>query len=124
MGALWFYELDNPDNVYASGGVTFTGTPAFSSMVTVTIGDLTLTKLVHEGMTADMVALAYAIELNRGYTGIWASVSGNVLTIQTRTLGWPETAPRSRHRRSAALSSLRHPERTLLEGPMGCGSRT
>ncbi len=92
VGALWFYELVSTGNVYATGTVTFTGTPAFSSTVTVIIGeggaDLTLTKLVHEGMTADMVALAYAIELNRGYTGVWASAAGNVLTIQTRTLGF------------------------------------
>ena len=27
VGALWFYELVNPDNVYASGTVTFGGTP-------------------------------------------------------------------------------------------------
>ncbi len=91
VGALWFYELANPGNVYASGTVTFTGTPAFSSTVTVVIGqggaDLTLEKVVHEGMTADMVALAFAIELNRGYTGVWASAAGNAVTIQTRLLG-------------------------------------
>jgi len=34
-----------------------------------------------------MVALAYANELNRGYTSLWASVSGSVLTIQARALG-------------------------------------
>ena len=34
-----------------------------------------------------MVALAYSIELNRGYTGLWASVAGNVVTIQSRSLG-------------------------------------
>jgi len=88
VGALWFYELVDAGNAYATGTVTFTGTPAFSSTVTVVIGGtLTLTKLVHEGMTGDMVALAYSIELNRGYTGLWASVAGNVVMIQTRTLG-------------------------------------
>jgi len=91
VGALWFYELAVPGNVYASGTVTFTGTPAFSSTVTVNLvqsgSTLALTKLVHEGMTPDMVAAAFAIELNRGYTAVWASASGNVLTIQSRTLG-------------------------------------
>jgi hypothetical protein len=93
-GALWFYELVNPANVYATGTVTFTGTPTFGDEITVTIGtvgvpasDITLTKLVHEGMTAAMVALAYANELNRGYTALWASASGGVLTVQARTLG-------------------------------------
>jgi hypothetical protein len=94
VGALWFYQLANPANVYATGTVTFTGTPAFGDSITVTIGtvgvpssDINLTKLVHEGMTADMVALAYANELNRGYTSLWASASGGVLTIQARALG-------------------------------------
>jgi hypothetical protein len=93
-GALWFYELVNPSNVYATGAVTFTGTPAFSDSITVTIGsvgvagsDIPLTKLVHEGMTTDMLALAFANELNRGYTAVWASASGSVLTTQSRSLG-------------------------------------
>ena len=38
VGALWFYELVNPGNVYATGTVTFAGTPAFSRLVTVTLG--------------------------------------------------------------------------------------
>lgn len=95
VGALWFYELTNPSNVYATGTVTFTGTPTFGDEISVTIGtagdpssDIVLTKLVHMGMTAEMVALAYADELNRGYTSLWAaSSSGGVLTIQARALG-------------------------------------
>jgi hypothetical protein len=93
-GALWFYELAIPGNVYGAGTVTFTGAPTFGDAITVTVGtvgvpasDIVLTKLVHEGMTADMVALAFADELNRGYTALWASSSGGVLTIQARTLG-------------------------------------
>jgi hypothetical protein len=94
VGALWFYELVATGQVYASATVTFAGTPVFSSFVTVTLGqagvtgsDIVLTKLVHMGMSADMVALAYAIELNRGYTGVWASASGAVLSIQSRPMG-------------------------------------
>jgi hypothetical protein len=94
VGALWFYELVRTGHSYAVATVTFAGTPAFSSTVTVTLGrvgvsgsDITLTKLVHEGMTSDMVALAYAIELNRGFTGEWASAAGAVLTIQSRSMG-------------------------------------
>ncbi len=94
VGALWFYELMRTGTVYASGTVTFSGTPAFSSTVTVTIGrvgdpasNVTLTKLVHMGMTAPMMATAFAIELNRGFTGVWASASGGVLTITSRSMG-------------------------------------
>jgi hypothetical protein len=94
VGALWFYELVATGQVYAAATVTFAGMPVFSSTVTVTLGqagvsgsDVALTKLVHMGMSAEMVALAFAIELNRGYTGVWASASGAVLTIQSRAMG-------------------------------------
>ena len=39
------------------------------------------------GDTAETIATAFALELNRGYTGVWASASGNVLTIYSRTMG-------------------------------------
>jgi hypothetical protein len=94
VGALWFYELVRTGTAYASGTVTFGGTPAFSSTVTLTVGrsgdpasDIVLTKLVHMGMTAAMMAATFAIELNRGYTGIWASAAGSVLTVWSRSMG-------------------------------------
>src|SRR5579862_100861 len=94
VGALWFYELVNPANVYASATVTFAGTPTFGDSVNVTLAtfgvsgsSIPLNKAVHHGMTADMLALAYAIELNSGYTTVWASASGAVLTIWARALG-------------------------------------
>jgi hypothetical protein len=66
-GALWFYELVRDGTAYATATVTFSGTPAFSSTVTVNIdqgGSITaLTKLVHMGMTANMMAAAFEIEL-------------------------------------------------------------
>lgn len=86
-GALWFYELVRTGTAYASGSVTFAGMPAFSSTVTVTISSLTLTKLVHMGMTAAMMAEAFAMELNRGYTAIRATTSGGVLTVWSRSMG-------------------------------------
>ena len=91
MGALWFYELVNSGNVYATATVTFSGgpdtNPAVTNSVTVTVAGLGLTKLVHMGDTADTLALAYANELNNGYMSFWASASGNVLTITARMLG-------------------------------------
>jgi hypothetical protein len=39
------------------------------------------------GDTADTIALAFAQELNRGYTGVWANAAGAVLTITARTMG-------------------------------------
>ena len=46
-----------------------------------------LQKLIHVGDTAATIALVFAQELNRGYTGVWASASGSVLTITARTMG-------------------------------------
>ena len=95
VGALWFYELARVGHVYSSGTVTFSGTPAPNAYVTLTLGqtgqpsssDTVLQKLIHVGDTADTIALVFAQELNRGYTGVWASVAGSVLTIMARTMG-------------------------------------
>jgi hypothetical protein len=95
VGALWFYELVCTGQVYALGTVTFTGTPVPDYFVTVTLGntgepvdtDTVLTKLIHEGDTANTVATAYGLELNRGYTAVWASVAENVVTIYSRAMG-------------------------------------
>src|SRR5262249_11771318 len=48
---------------------------------------LALNKFVHFGMTPSMMALAFALEFNRGYNALWASVSGSVLTLTSRTMG-------------------------------------
>ena len=95
VGALWFYELTRVGHAYASATVTFSGTPAASAYVTLTLGatgqpsssDTVLQKLIHVGDTAATIALVFAQELNRGYTGVWASVAGSVLTITARTMG-------------------------------------
>jgi hypothetical protein len=93
-GALWFYELVRTGHQYASATVTFSGTPQPNDYVTVTVGrsgqpssSTVLGKLIHVGDTAETVATAFALELNRGYTGVWASASGGVLTIWSRSMG-------------------------------------
>lgn len=94
-GALWFYELIIPGNTYASATVSFSGTPDPNYSVTLTFGEVgqpsssntVLQKLIHIGDTPTTLATAFALELNRGYTAIWASASGNVLTITSRSLG-------------------------------------
>jgi hypothetical protein len=91
VGALWFYEMVNAGNVYASATVTFTGgpdiDPSVTNSVTITLAGVVLTKLIHMGDTAATLAAAYADELNKGYMSFWASSSGNVLTITARMLG-------------------------------------
>jgi hypothetical protein len=95
VGALWFYELYSQGNVYASATVTFTGTPVFSAITEITInrvGQPPESAAVFQhvnriGDTAETIARAFALIINSGYTAIRAEVSGNVLTIFSRTMG-------------------------------------
>ncbi len=96
VGALWFYELVSAGQVYASATIEFSGTPTPSSIVTIDLGkdgqpsdqDAILTKLIHIGDTTETLAIAYAQELNRGYTSVWASVSKSVVTaLYSRSMG-------------------------------------
>ena len=94
VGALWFYELVRSGHQYASASVEFSGTPDPNFIVTVTLGrfnqpalDTVLQRLIHVGDTASTIALSFAQELNRGYTGVWASATGGTLTIHSRSMG-------------------------------------
>jgi hypothetical protein len=98
VGALWFYDLISIGYTFASGTVTLSGTITVadgdgSQNVQVTIGttgsSLTtvFTKVMHPGDTPDTLAIAFAQAINNGSTGIWASASGNVLTITSLLIG-------------------------------------
>jgi hypothetical protein len=95
-GALWFYELANPDNVYAAGTVTFGGTPEPGQFVSIFLArdddpagtsPTEIQRGMHGGDTPQTIAISYAQEVNHGYTGVWASVSGSVVTVYARSLG-------------------------------------
>jgi hypothetical protein len=103
VGALWFYELVNPGHVYFSVQVTFSGTvssaPGAPDYVQLSIGP-SETEITHNILpddTPETVALAFANIINSGYTSIWASASGTILTITLRemtalpSLGEPPT---------------------------------
>ncbi|MEY4942840.1 MAG: hypothetical protein RL254_1021, partial [Planctomycetota bacterium] len=91
VGALIFYELHNPDNVFASGTVTFGGTVEPGKTVWLEVGPpggaVHVERIVQYGETLDTVALSFAQEFNRGYTTIRAEASGGLLTIYSRELG-------------------------------------
>jgi len=95
VGALWFYELVRAGHVYASGTVTFLGSPDPNLITELIIGrtdeptstENTIQHLNLTGDTAETLALAFALELNRGYTAIRATASGNQLTIYSRSMG-------------------------------------
>jgi len=94
VGALWFYELANAGNVYAAGTVTFGGIPEPGRFVSIFLGrddggasPTEIQREMHGGDTPETIAISYVQELNHGYTGVWASVSGSIVTIYPRSLG-------------------------------------
>jgi hypothetical protein len=86
-GALWFYELARPGHQYASATVTFSGSPVFGSTTQVSLGGTVVAHLNLIGDTAGTIAKCFELLINAGSTGVWASVSGAVLTITSRTMG-------------------------------------
>ncbi len=93
-GALWFYELVRIGHVYASGTVTFNGTPTYSGITQISIGVLgsgvspTVIQHLHlVGDTAVSISKAFELMLNNGYTAVWAHASGTTVTIYSRSMG-------------------------------------
>jgi hypothetical protein len=92
VGALWFYELARDGHQYASAQLSFAGTPQMSALTELNIARLgdpptVLQHLNLAGDTAETIALAFELEINRGYTGIRAVAEGNTLTIYSRAMG-------------------------------------
>ncbi|HUS05339.1 MAG TPA: hypothetical protein VMZ52_03535 [Bryobacteraceae bacterium] len=91
VGALWFYELAVTGHHYASVELTFTGVPAPSSISEITItrsgAQTVLQHLNLFGDTAESVAKAFELELNRGYTAVRAEANANVLIVYSRSMG-------------------------------------
>ncbi len=86
-GALWFYELTQPTQSYASATVTFSGTPSFGSVTEVLLGPTAIDHVNLFGDTPETIATAFALLINAGSTGVWTQASGAVLTITARALG-------------------------------------
>jgi hypothetical protein len=95
VGALWFYELVRVGHQYASGTISFSGVPDANQITEVYVGRTdqpvdTRNVIQHLnliGDTAETVANAFELELNRGYTAIRAEANGNILTIYSRSMG-------------------------------------
>ncbi len=99
VGALWFYELAGAGFAYASAQIDFTGAvqfdPGTSHQTSLVIGrddDLnhittTMTHVHYIGDTAETVAKAFELEINRGSMSLRAESRGAVLTIYSRSLG-------------------------------------
>jgi hypothetical protein len=87
QGALWFFELVREGQIYASATVTFGGISAISVQTTLTVDSTVMTHLHLEGDSPATVATWFVMQINSGSTGIWASSSGEVLTISARAMG-------------------------------------
>ncbi|MEZ5395411.1 MAG: hypothetical protein R2724_21700 [Bryobacterales bacterium] len=86
-GAILFYELTNPANLYASGTVTFTGVPVFSQTVQVVLDGTIFSRLTLSTDTLESVTQSFAYLINNGSTAVRAQLPRNTLTIFARTLG-------------------------------------
>jgi hypothetical protein len=86
-GALWFYELVRPGHQYGSATVTFSGSPEFGKTTQLFLGGTGIAHLNLIGDTANTIAKCFELLINAGSTGVWASASGGVLTITSRTMG-------------------------------------
>jgi len=86
-GALWFYELCASGFSYAAATITFSGASEFGKITTVTIGGTDISHLNLIGDTPESVARCFALLINAGSTGVWASADGAVLTITARAIG-------------------------------------
>jgi hypothetical protein len=92
VGALWFYELIRYGHNYATAQLTFAGTPEMSRLTELSfarVGEAatTLQHLNLAGDTGETIALAFSLEINRGYTGIRAVAEGATLMIYARAMG-------------------------------------
>ena len=88
-GAMWFYELHRVGHSYASGTITFSGTPEFASgkKTQVFLGSTPIEHVNLIGDTAESIATCFALLINAGSTGAWARADGAVLTITSRQMG-------------------------------------
>jgi hypothetical protein len=86
-GALWFYELCAAGLQYASATITFTGAPEFGKITELYLGPTGIQHINLIGDTAQSLATCMALLVNAGATGVWASASGETLTIVSRQTG-------------------------------------
>jgi hypothetical protein len=92
VGAIWFYELVRPGQQYAaitaSISVPAGGPTGYTEIDFGPTGSITAIQhlnLPHD--TPQTIAEALALRINQGTTAVWASASGNVLTITSRFMG-------------------------------------
>ena len=87
VGAMWWYELCNPDNRYASGTIAFSGAPVFGGRTEITIAGVTISHVNYITDTAETIAKAFELVITAGSSAVWARADGATLTVTARALG-------------------------------------
>jgi hypothetical protein len=89
VGAMWFYELLNSGNQYASGTIQFSGNPEFgdSGVTAITIGGTVIQHRNLIGDTAETIAKCFELLITAGSSSVWAHAEGTTLRITARALG-------------------------------------
>jgi hypothetical protein len=94
VGALWWYELTRPGQQFASVTATINAPANPTGRTTINFGTPPgITPISHLNLSDDTsatIAIALAQLINQGTTSVWASASGNTLTITWRFI---ETDP-------------------------------
>ena len=86
-GAMWFYELSCVGNQYASGNITFSGTPEFGGTTRITLAGSVISHLNLVGDTAASIAKCFELWIAAGSSAVWAQANGATLTITARSMG-------------------------------------
>jgi hypothetical protein len=95
VGAMWYYELVNPTQEYASATIELTGTPQFGpgELTEITIGRIddpgrtVITHLHLIGDTAETVAKAVEYDINWGCMSVRAVADGASVRLYSRRVG-------------------------------------
>ncbi len=85
IGIFWYNQRNNTTAQFPSMTVTFGGAWNDGDQAVLTLGGVALTKTVVPQDTTTTIAAHFAFWINEGFVGIWASASGNVLTITARS---------------------------------------
>jgi hypothetical protein len=86
-GAMWFYELANASQRYASATIDFAGTPPFGGWTRLTIAGDTISHLNLWTDTAETIAKCFELLITAGTSAVWAKAEGSALRITSRAMG-------------------------------------
>lgn len=84
-GVFWWKQATRSGGSFPSLTVTFGGTWAADDAIFLHIGDSAIGKSVFPADTSATIAAHFAYFINAIFVGVWASVSGETLTITTRS---------------------------------------